>query len=466
MKSKDNKSTQHFSGSWPYIFLAIFVFALAVFGAISFWRFIVQNLQYFSAERLSIFVLITGLIVSVMLFRVLYIFAISKDESRRRKIAIENQLNSSVLKNIGDGVLAVDIKGTVLFINEALRRMIGLAGEVIGQPIDSLFAIQEEKGKVYQNIDQPTTKAIDTKERITTTVIDPQYYFVRADKTRFPGAVTATPVIDGGRVAGAVLVVRDVSNEREIDQAKNEFVSLASHQLRTPLSTIHWYVESLLKGRTGKINKEQKQYLQTIYDGSERMTDLVNALLNVSRIELGTFSIEPRPVDLVAAAKTALKEIAPVIRDKKLVIETNFDEKLPQVGADVNLLGIVFQNLLSNAVKYTPAGGRVFFTIERHEPDVLITVSDSGYGIPEDEQGQIFEKLFRARNVKEKEVDGNGLGLYIAKSVLEHSGGKIWFVSPAAAQYRSGQAENPGTTFYVTIPLTGMKRRPGEKKLS
>jgi PAS domain S-box-containing protein len=466
MRKKGESQAHKVSSSVPYILLAFFVFAISVIGAIYVWRLVVQNLQYFSAERLAVFVLVTGLAISVVLFRLLYLFAISKDEARRRRIAVQNQLNSTVLRSIGDGVLATDVNGTILFINEALKRMIGLQETAIDENIDQLIKVQDEKGRELKDKERPTLSAIKMGKRIATTVTDPQYYFVRNDKTRFPGMVTATPVIDNNQIAGAVLVVRDVTTEQEIDKAKNEFVSLASHQLRTPLSTIHWYVESLLKGRTGKINKEQKQYLQTVYDGSERMTDLVNALLNVSRIELGTFSIEPKLVDFVALAKVAIDDFKPVINEKKLVVETQFNSTIPKINADVNLLGIIFQNLLSNAVKYTPANGKIFFGIEKQDSNVLITVSDSGYGIPKDEQDQIFGKLFRARNAKEKEVDGNGLGLYITKSVLEHSGGKIWFISPAADEYRSEKIENPGTTFYVTIPLSGMKRREGEKKLS
>jgi signal transduction histidine kinase len=251
------------------------------------------------------------------------------------------------------------------------------------------------------------------------------------------------------------MVFRDISREWDIDRSKTEFVSLASHQLRTPLSTISWYAEMLLAGDAGDLNKEQEDYLKEIYNGNKRMVELVNSLLNVSRIELGTLAIETEPTDLNKECESLLKELLPSITKKQIVLEKNIAENIPVIPADPKLVRIIFQNLLTNAIKYTPAHGKITIEISKNDKDILLRVSDNGFGIPKNQQSKVFSKLFRADNAREKETEGTGLGLYIVKLVVEAANGKIWFESE----------ENKGTTFYVTIPAAGMKKHKGTKSL-
>lgn len=269
--------------------------------------------------------------------------------------------------------------------------------------------------------------------------------------------VTATPIFMNGKSFGGVAIFRDMTKEMEIDKAKTEFVSLASHQLRTPLTSVSWYAEMLLAGDTGEMSAEQKKYVDRVYHGNRRMVELVNSLLNVSRIELGLFSIDPKPTDIVALAESIISEQKPQIGARKIEFISSLDKSIPIVSMDPNLVRMIFQNLLANAVKYTPEGGKIEFTLFLDEAkNVLLKVSDTGYGIPKKQQDKIFTKLFRADNVREKDTDGTGLGLYIVKSVIEHSGGGIRFESE----------ENKGTTFYVTLPLEGMKKKEGTRALS
>lgn len=269
-------------------------------------------------------------------------------------------------------------------------------------------------------------------------------------------------------------VAIDVSKHRMLDQAKTDFVALASHQLRTPLSIIKWYIDFLINGDAGEINKEQEKYLKEVYHSNERLIELVNALLDVSRIDLGTFVIEPEPTDIVETAKAALKSFIPEIKEKDIRLEKHFDQ-LPIINLDPRLTKIVFENLISNAVKYTPNKGLIRLEIKKTDNDVLIKVMDTGCGIPREQQPKIFTKLFRADNVKRIESTGTGLGLYIIKAVIEKSGGKVWFESPCLElllkKEKGGSnlpidKKNQGTAFYITIPLKGMKRKVGTKKLS
>ena len=277
----------------------------------------------------------------------------------------------------------------------------------------------------------------------------------RKDGTRY-WALLNIDLIEINNEKLALTTARDVTEFKKIDKAKTDFVSLTSHQLRTPLSIINWYAEILLKEGAEKMDKKEKEYLEEIYKNNKKLIDLVNALLNVSRIELNAFTIEPRPTNLIEIANSVLNEFLPEIKKKKLRITSDYGKNLPIIDADPSLMRIVFQNLFSNAIKYTPSGGSFNLLIKRQGSNLLIKISDSGYGIPEEEQDKMFTKFFRAYNIKEKELDGTGLGLYIIKAIVEQAGGKIWFESK----------ENEGTTFYILIPLEGMKKKEGVKRLS
>ncbi|MDH4330340.1 MAG: PAS domain-containing protein [Candidatus Moranbacteria bacterium] len=247
----------------------------------------------------------------------------------------------------------------------------------------------------------------------------------------------------------------DVTAEKEVDQAKTEFVSLASHQLRTPLAAMGWNAEMLLQGDVGDLSQEQKEFVEEIYKSNKVMNDLVNALLNTSRIDLGTFAIEPKMIKIGEIARDVLKELESQIKERNQNIIYNSDESI-EFMADPNLIRIIFQNLLSNASKYTPEKGEIECEIKKDKDNVLIRVSDNGYGIPKKQQSKIFKKLFRAENILNKDMEGTGLGLYIVKAIVDASGGKIWFESD----------ENKGTTFYVEMPLSGMKEKKGAKGLT
>lgn len=259
----------------------------------------------------------------------------------------------------------------------------------------------------------------------------------------------------------------DVTKEMEIDKAKSEFVSLASHQLRTPLSTINWYAEMLESGDAGPLNKKQLEFLNEIYVGSRRMVELVNALLNVSRLELGKLAVNPSPTDIPKLARAVIRELKPLVKENELVITEKYEKELPKANVDPKLISIVFQNLLTNSVKYTKKGGNIDVSIElkkaggkingRSIPSdsFLITVKDSGIGIPKSQRDAVFTKLFRADNARERDQDGTGLGLYIIKEIIDLAKGAVWYDSE----------EGVGTAFYVLLPLAGMLESTGKTTL-
>jgi len=251
-------------------------------------------------------------------------------------------------------------------------------------------------------------------------------------------------------------IIESVNKELQaLNLAKDEFVSIASHQLRTPLTALNGYTGMLLDEDVGPINDKQREYLGEIKKSNDRMIKLITSLLNVSRVDLGVFTVDPEPVNFKEVAESIIKELSSNIKDKNLQIKTNFEKDLPVLNADPKIIRMIFQNLLSNAVKYTPPEGNISLNIKKSDTLLLVAVTDTGCGIPTTEQSRIFTKLFRADNARVKDPTGTGLGLYIIKETIEQTGGKIWFESK----------ENQGSTFYVSIPLEGMKKKEGSKRL-
>jgi signal transduction histidine kinase len=232
----------------------------------------------------------------------------------------------------------------------------------------------------------------------------------------------------------------------QIEKTKSEFVSVASHQLRTPLTGIKWFSELILGGKAGEINLQVKDFLSDIHNSNERMIKLVEDLLNVSRIDTGKkFEIVKKPANIVEIIDSLTVDLVGLSHKHR--VEIKKDNNFPKeflLPIDTDKIRQVFANLLSNGVKYSKEGGFVEVGFENKENKALFTVKDQGLGIPKNQQSQMFQKFFRALNVQTKETDGTGLGLYIAKAIVEVHGGKIWFESE----------QDKGTTFFVELPVS------------
>jgi two-component system sensor histidine kinase VicK len=366
---------------------------------------------------------------------------------RTKSLEVVRAKERAILLSIGDGLIATDENGKIILINETAERLLGKKKEeVIGKIYSEITLLEDEQGTPVILEKHPVNMAMTKGTKTTGTT----YYNMRNDNSKFPVSITVTPVILAGKVIGTIKVFRDITYEHEIDKAKTEFVSLVSHQLRTPLSTVNWYAEMLLEGDAGELNIKQKKYLDEVYRSNRRMVELVNALLDVSSLELGTFVIEPISTDICKLARNVIHEQKPQINARKIQFQFSCYKESSFMRADPKLLRMVMQNILSNSVKYTPIGGKIGLAISLvDKKNIQIKVSDTGYGIPRKQHSKIFTKLFRADNVRENDTDGTGLGLYIVKSIVEKSGGKIWFESPH---------ENRGTTFYVTLPIGGITK--------
>lgn len=364
-------------------------------------------------------------------------------KTERARLAEEKAKADAFLENIGEGVIVVDRDERVITVNRAAEEMLGIRKESEkGKKYFAVWEAQDSDGNTLAPENRPMTSAFAGGKKVISSTLNP-LFFVRKDASRFPVAIAASPVIMDGQVIGAIVVFRDISREYDVNKTKSEFISVASHQLRTPLTGIKWFAELLRKKE--KISPAQENYLRQIEASNERMIRLVDDLLNVSRIETGQkYAIVLRKVDMAALIREAVKEaaISGAARKVKLKLTRDFPKKLP-VNADEDKMRQVFQNLVDNAVKYSKVGGLVAIGCTQNKSEAVFYIRDGGIGIPRDQQHRVFQKFFRAGNAIAVHTGGTGLGLYIARAIVEGHGGKIWFESE----------ENKGATFYVSLPL-------------
>jgi PAS domain S-box-containing protein len=377
---------------------------------------------------------------------------IEKQKKTVQEILAEKARNDAILHSIGEGliiVVDVDKGGRIAFVNSVFEETTGWKlHEVLNKSVVEVLPREDKYGNQVLFKERIISKVL-SGQKVVADLISP-FYYVRKDKSKFPVASVITPVIVENKIVGAVETFRDISKESESDKAKTEFTSLVSHQLRTPFATINWYIELLLAGDVGLLNQKQTEYLQEVYKASKRMVSLINVLLSISRIQMGTTLVEKKMIDVAALARTIVDEERPNIKDKNLEIAEVYDKNLPKIMADSKQLTMIIQNLINNAIKYSFKRGKIRLALKRQGTDILITVEDSGIGIPKVGQPKIFERFFRAENAKALEPEGIGLGLYIVKEVVGMMKGKIWFKS---REDKSLPAGRHGTTFYVTIPI-------------
>lgn len=350
-------------------------------------------------------------------------------------------LAESLFNSIGDGAIATDEFGKITRINPTALRILGFTErECIGAWFPKKIVALNEKNVPISLVDRPITKAF-----LTGKTISEKTYYRKKNGQQIPVSITVSAIMLQGRPVGAIEVFRDITLEYEIDRMKSDFISLASHQLRTPLSAIKTYAHMLVDGFMGDTTTAQKRSLRTIISAANRMNELISTLLNITRIESGNVTVTPKTVNVEHLAEEVNKEHALAASDKSINLSlSKTGRQACEVKTDSLILKEVISNLVSNAIKYTPDNGTVSVNLANRRSSVLISVTDTGLGIPKYSQDQIFTKFFRAHNVVKQETSGTGLGLYLVKGLLDALGGKIWFES----------REGKSTTFYVSLPRT------------
>ena len=370
------------------------------------------------------------------------------DKEKLREISTEDE---ALLKSLQEAIIATDELGRIIKVNRQTKKVTGYTYRELknSRLFDHVRLLDDNQNRI-QHDKSILVKALNAKK-----VSTEQYGLIKKNGKHIIALVTAAPYIIDGKLSGSVITIQDISHRLLVDRAKSEFVSLASHQLRTPLTAIGWYAELLEEIDAVKNSKEAMKQVTEVQKAHKRMAALVNALLNVSRIELGTFLIEPEKVDFEELVDTVIEESKSSIRAKKQKIVKQISIK-GFVNFDPKLTYILLQNLFTNAIKYTPEGGKIEIKATKTTKRITFSIKDNGYGIPADEQDKLFTKLFRADNIQKLDTDGTGLGLYIAKAIVDSAGGEISFVS----------AKNKGTEFTIEFPSSGMTARDGARGLT
>jgi two-component system phosphate regulon sensor histidine kinase PhoR len=348
----------------------------------------------------------------------------------------ERNRSAAILRSMVEGVAVVGPDERIVFFNRAFCEAVGTPeGECQGRSLVEVARSTELPVAVRQALAAGEV----VSDEIMVGTVRPKNY-----------AVTAAPVrAEGGRgeIAGAVLVLHDITELHRLERVRRDFVANVSHELKTPLTAIQGFAETLLGGALEDADNNRR-FVEIIRDHATRMAALTSDLLKLSQIEAGRLDMEVRPVQLADLISRCIETVRLRAEQKQLSLAVECPTSVPLVSADPQHLRDVLENLLNNAVQYTPSGGRVVVTAapepatDGAQPAVVVTVADTGIGIPEAHQHRVFERFYRVDRDRSREVGGTGLGLAITKHIVEAHGGRIWLESEVGA----------GSRFHFTIP--------------
>lgn len=361
-------------------------------------------------------------------------------ETRSEALAATGRRLESVLNATNDGIALLSQEGVFTLVNPRFAALFGMeASELLGTSFSrmgprllSLFK-SGDREIARQRLRELLRTPNETAEE-TYSLARPLPRVLR---------LFSTPVEDAEGFIGRIVVLRDVTRETEADRLKSEFASTVSHELRTPLTAISGNVALLLDEKAGPLTDDQREFLTLTRSSAERLTDLINEMLDLSRLESGGLPMRRIPVDCAPVIQQAVRTLEEQARLRELSLMAVIPENLPLAQADPDRLAQVMLNLISNALKYTPAGGRVVVRAAEEEGWLSIKVSDTGIGIEPEERAQLFSKFFRADNSTTRNIGGTGLGLAISKAIIDQLGGRIWVESTPRI----------GSTFAFILPL-------------
>ncbi len=341
----------------------------------------------------------------------------------RQALQAEKSRMSAMIESMAEGIVMLGSSGEIVVLNPAAKEMLGLNGnrQNLCQHLQELGLWHGSSGIV--------------KDRRWEGRLLP-------DSEKIVQAEISDVKTSEGEWIGDVLVLRDVTKERESDRLKAEFVSTVSHELRTPLTGIKYVTSNLIKGVAGEISPKQKRYLEMAEESADRLRRLIEDLLCASKIEAGKLSLQKTETDLRRVAERVVATFEPVARGKSAVLEACFPSAEVGVNADEMRLEQILNNLVENAVKFTPAGGRITIEVADEGQVIEVSVTDTGRGIPEADRQKVFERFYQAGREEGAGAKGTGLGLAIVRQLVEMHDGRIWVES----------AEGEGSRFAFTLP--------------
>ena len=366
------------------------------------------------------------------------------------KLTQEERKLTAIVDNLGEGLIVVEPSGRVVYVNPVAEQLLNL-GETADY--ENFITLDTEAGKIRWTKEiapNGETQMPDTKTRTVSMKVLSSSQREMAHHQTMIAEVDVNgqhPDNDGSRVlriiashfpdesnniAGTVYVFDDITSEHEIEQMKSEFVSLVSHELRTPLTSIIGFISLILDGKTGDINQKQHESLSRAHRQSKRLAELINDLLDVSRIEAGRIEMKQEQVQIDWIAKRRIEELRPQADEKTIALHLEAPEHLPLMVGDADRIGQIFINLIGNAIKFTPDNGEITVRIARTSQNgreshgFHVEVIDTGPGIPVDEREKVFDKFRQLGSVQTRQQGGTGLGLSIASGIVEAHGGKLW----------------------------------------
>jgi PAS domain S-box-containing protein len=345
----------------------------------------------------------------------------------------------AILESITDGVVVTDIEGKIVAINRSAWQLLGAPEEtMVGQDVRNLY-----RG-FPADVTDAVVEAVSRLAAAGATQSYPSPAEVLLERDRRIISAHFAPILDEeAECRGVVTVLRDITREREIAQAKSEFVSIVAHELRTPMTSIKGYADLILSGAAGPVSEMQVQFLRVIHTNVERLAALVNDLLDISRIEAGRVKFDIHPLHMDEVAREVVASLQGEITHRNLELEVDIPSHLPAVQGDRNRIVQVLTNLVSNAYKYTPPGGHITLALHPVNGELQVDVSDTGIGIAPADSDRVFERFYRADHDLVRQQTGTGLGLPIAKSIVEMHGGRIWVRSELGK----------GSTFSFSLPV-------------
>jgi PAS domain S-box-containing protein len=341
-----------------------------------------------------------------------------------QQVSEERGALSAIIDNSAEGVMILDATGRIQVFNRALTHMTGWsAEEALGQPAAEVLALRDRQEQAVPLPQLPAQKASAAEARA----------YVEGDVVRRGGppitvGVTATPLYDEeGNLSRVILNVVDITRFRQAEELKSTFVSVVSHELKTPVALIKGYAETLRREDADWDRETMHESLEVIAEEADHLTQLIDSLLEASRIQAGGLKLEPTDVHLPRLAEKVVDGFS--TQTDIHTFEIDFPPDFPPVWGDPDRLREVLSNLVSNAVKYSPEGGSVWVGGRIDQTGVTVYVADQGIGIPPEEQGRIFDRFHRVETGLHRRTEGTGLGLYLVKAIVEAHGGRVWVES-------------------------------------
>lgn len=386
-------------------------------------------------QNIGITVHNSATVVLILIFTAFFAAFISNViRSREGAIASERDKVATIVDNLVDGVIMLDTSGFVRLINPYAQHLLHLEHR------------QDIRGKLHAEdfpeslqglvafINSTVEEATYRNEEITIHEED-EHIILQTTALQLTSA--------SGRQVGVLIILRNITREKDLDQIKSDFISIAAHQLRTPLATLKWLFKMLLDGDGGKLNDKQLDLLSKGYERNNEVIEIVNNLLDVSEIEDGRFPYKFLQCSFKDIVNHAVHDVQVNAERKSIVVEIDMANDIPQLKVDRQKMKMAIQNLVDNAIKYSHIKDTITITLQKDDTDAILYISDNGIGMSDETQEKLFTKFFRGHEAIIQDPTGSGLGLYIVRNIIEKHGGKIDFTS----------ALNKGTTFIIRLPL-------------